>query len=258
MPGVYNLNSTLMVNPYISIEGSGQNSTKFTSNINDISIIISNSDMSDLSIEINGTDSRAYGIYADNATLKNISLKLTTTNTSNTIGIWLVGSIDIDSSYINVNASDKGRGIWAASVTQIPIRVNNSTIIVSSPYLAIGIEGCSNVICHNIDVTNSVFSISGVGASASSTGISSGVGGTVTIKNTNINSIGSPGYNGLAVAGGGTFNIDHSDIYASTSIGYTSGILNVGASKLSGPLPTGGIIKCIGAYDANYSPVICQ
>ncbi|MBI4837755.1 MAG: hypothetical protein HY806_01090 [Nitrospirae bacterium] len=232
MPGVYDIGSnSVQMKSYVDIEGSGENVTKITGNLNNeyLGIIrgASDAELRFLSVQNTGGGAYATAIFNNGASPK-----------INFVTAIASGGSIINTAIKNTNGS-------------YPFITNVTVIAAGSTYSFI--RGITNewggsstyIVMKNAKVT--------VG-STGGTGIYNYISST---EASNID---------ITVTGGtGVFNdfnsivkIDHSMITGSSDTIFNRGTAYIGSTRLDGGLITNyGTLKCVGIYNGSYDPYTC-
>jgi hypothetical protein len=252
MPGVYDVGtSSVVMHPYIDIEGSGENTTIIQGNMDSSSSGIvngaSNAEIRFLTIKHTGGGANAMGIYISSASPK-------ITNVS-----------------VNVSGATT-YGIYGYPNTA-PV-ISNVSVIVSGNYnFGIALITCtipllSNVYINVSGVTNYGFYSNTCSPSlANVIAVTSGVTNNFATRIIDSNPVftnvyatasgGSTGNYGVHTGGAGTINIHHSVIVGTTNtiFNQSTTAVRVGSSQLNGGAVNAGsgTITCVGAYNGSFA-----
>lgn len=260
MPGIYDIEAgSVIMKPYVDLEGSGENVTKVTGNKecihepSGVFFLASNSEIRNLTVEHSGGVSYAVGIYNG----QTISTKIT-----------------------NVRVIVTGSGSYSAGISSgdsTSTVIKNTSVSVSGGGYVNGVaSGFGSVSMINVKITAS-------GWWETSAISNNGAGTTIDMENVSASASGGSNCYGIynspnltmrnvtATASGGTNNygayifdegwgpaivkLDNSSVTGSTNALYNGlGMTTyVGNSRLEGgSVANYGSIACIGAYDATY------
>jgi len=232
MPGVYTVSSSVVMQPYIDIEGSGENTTFIQGSIDSTSSGIvngaNNAEIRFLTITNAGGGSSTVGFYNDN-TSPNIT-NVTVTASGGSVGNAGVSNNNSSSPVmLNVNVTAAGGG-----TTPNNLAVVNVTF--SSPSMR-----------HVIAIATGGSSARGIYNDSS----------TPTLTNSTVKASGgaSSNYGIYNANGAGTIRINRSTVKATNTIASSaSWIVLVSHTQLDGGLPPLGAytITCVGAFNTSY------
>lgn len=253
MPGIYDIGpASISMSSGVDIEGSGQLSTKITGTIttNPISGVVnaryvSNAELRNLTIENNSgsTATLQSAIYSEYASLKIANVTAIASNAgaeSYAIYNYFSSPIISNVSVIASNAGQNTVGIFNRQSS--PVLSNVSINSSSSSGSAYGIWNYGNA--------DNTASISILNAT-----ITTPNGLAINNFNTPLSIMGSILPGGIQNSGISNVKIDHSVMGGITNQSPAS--VYVGNTRVDG-VANSGTIKCLGVYDSNYDPVICQ
>jgi hypothetical protein len=257
MPGVYDVGTTSVVmQPYIDIEGSGENTTIIQGNLDSSTSGIvngaSNAEIRFLTIKHTGGGANAMGIYLSSASPKISNVSINVSNPGNTTyGIY---------GYPNTDPVIRNVGVIVSGNYNFGIALHTCTIpLLSDVY--INVSGVTNIGFYSNTCAPSLANV-----------ISLTSGGTINYATRIIDSSpvftnlyasatgGSTGNYGVHTGGAGTVNIHHSVIVGATSTIFNQNTtaVRVGASQLNGGDVTvgSGSVTCVGAYNGSFAALI--
>lgn len=230
MPGIYDLGSgALYMKEYVDIEGSGENTTVIQSSVEGTSWPFVGT--------VNG---------ASNAEIRFLSVK----NTSS--GIYAVAFVnnEVSVSLTSINITGSGASVvsWGVlNMTSLTTMTNVTVIAPGTPGNCFGVYNDAGSVVTMSNVTAKGYY--GIFNYASS-----------VIMN-NVSAIGTGDYSpeGLHNVWNSSVLADHCSFEGYYSIYNESGVTKIGASKLVGSAPFGGI-TCVSSYDGNYAALdaTCQ
>jgi hypothetical protein len=228
MPGVYNVGTTtVQMQPYIDIEGSGESTTMIQGNVDNVAQGIlngaSNMEMRFLTVKNNGGGTYAYAIYNSNAA----SVKITNVTATASGGTWNYGISSNSSSPILLNVTATASG---GSGSYGVVNGGSSATLINVKAIA-----------GNIGVYNS--------------------GSSAMMQNVIAKGAGGPGLNICGVnnyGGGSTYSVTitnsviSGDIYAiSSQDNFNTRVSN---TELTGIMLYNAVpIKCAGVFNSNYT-----
>jgi hypothetical protein len=262
-PGIYDLGATsLQMKEFVSIEGSGEKTTKITAAIN-------NSDW---------TPTAATLIGANNAELRFLTVENTSVGPNYAIAIL---NSSVSPSLIHVTATASGQennmGVYNFSTGASPSLIHVTATASSggsnygiyndswaSPKMtnvtAIASGGGYNVAIYNHNSFS--YTMTNVTAIASGGGSNYGVNNngspsiSYSVTMINVTATASEGTTNYGVYNdnSGTVKINHSVIKGATTVYNGSGVTTyVGNTQLDGAaVSNSGVLTCVGAYDGNY------
>jgi hypothetical protein len=280
MPGVYSVASSVVMQPYVDIEGAGENTTKFTTSTVAFTVQgASNAELRTITIENTG--------YSDSIAIRNISaspsLFKVTAIASGGMGInsGVYNSASSAPTMTNVTTTASGggpstnRGIFNTSSSPT---MNNTTAMASGGIYNYGIYNTSSsptmtnmtVVAsggtNNYGVYNTAASlpvitptmtnvtVTSSGGSANNVGVYNSTA-SPTMTSVVINASGGTSSTGILSLITGTVKINLSVINGTNSvIGNGPGVTTqVGNSQLAGgTVSNAGTLTCVGAYNTNY------
>jgi len=226
-PGIYNIGtSSLQMKPYVDLEGSGENTTVITGNIdsNTSGVVqgASNAEIRFLTVQNTGGGSDAIAIYNTSASPKMTNVTASASGAVSNCGVFNISS----SSPVMLNVTASGSG-----GTDENCGVHNHSS--SSPMM-----------------TNVTASALG-GTGSTNAGIVN-CSSSPTMTNVTVSASGGAASYGVFSDSGGTIRINHSVIKGKTNaVVNGSGTVYVGNTQLDGGVVS-GTLTCVGAYDDNY------
>jgi hypothetical protein len=284
MPGVYNVGtSSVVMQPYIDIEGSGENTTVITGNLDSATAGIvngaNNAEIRFLTVKNIGGGANSVGIY--NSSVSPKITNITVIVSGATVNSFGVNNSSSSPAMTNVTVTASGGGTGNYGIYNYP---NSSPVITNASVTASGSAGSNFGITNHTSstavITNTTVTVSG---GTNNYGIFCGTSSPAIISNVSV--IGSGGGTSMALrivdsspvithiyasssggttanygvhtGGGGTVYIHHSVIVGNTNTIYnaSSTAVRVGASQLNGgPVsPGAGSITCVGAYNGSFA-----
>lgn len=237
MPGVYNIGTNrLQMQQYVDIEGSGENTTKITGNIDGFGVVsgASNAEIRFLTIE-----SKQTGGY----------FGLAISNTGASPKITNVTAIASGGNYTNYGIINGGNSA--------PIIMNATIIVSGAPYDAYGILNTGT--SPSPIITNVTVNVSGGWNDRYVYGIYNVQEARATIRNVTVTASSPRGLSmGIRNEGNPITKIDQSVITGQYAVYNSTGATTyIGYTRLDNPVYNGGILKCIGVYDSNYDSITC-
>lgn len=246
MPGVYDMgNRSVLMKPFVDVEGSGENVTTITGGDPYISYKLV--------------------VSASHAGLRDLSLKAAGDYQACAIFVQDANPVIVSRVTVNASVSSSGQVAWAILCN------GNGTVFlkdVSANAMGPGSMGlmlvsqCSasleNVDVHSegnaVTVLNSGIDMKNVTVSASWLGFDSNNNSDVNMEGVAITANFATQFTYGTVA-----KIDHSIIAGSSiAVAAAGGSVYMGSTKVIGPiLAPDANYKCIGVYDGNYDPVTC-
>jgi hypothetical protein len=296
-PGTYDLGaSELVMKPYVDIEGSGQGSTVVSGEANNDStyqtgiIATANAaELRNLQVVSQGKASQAsalgifvpagaassirdvtvvaggatanYGIrnLSSSPLIQNVTIAIASAGTAS-YGIANSGSAapTIKHAVIGITGSESyAYGIYNDG-TAVPAEMRDLEITVSSAYIAFGLYAYSSGNNETFLMTGSTMVASGTGASFGAW-FSGGKGTVLNLKTSYIKATTGISY-GVFITNTYGVSVNHCEVTGTAySILSQGGIVDVGASRIAGPV-AGGSVACAAAYNPNYVPLnsACQ
>jgi hypothetical protein len=274
MPGVYTVASSLQMQPYVDIEGSGENTTIIQGSIASSSAGTvngaSHAEIRFLTVRNTGGGTDSYAIYSNSASPKMTNVTASASGgTTYNCGVFSHSAFPV---MTNVTASGSGgthgRGVYNYLSSPVMTSVvasasggassnmgvyNFSSSPVMTNVTATASEGdyCSGI----SNSSSSPMMINVIATASDGTdnrGVNNSSSSPVMINVTASASGGTHNY-GVRNATSGTASINHSLIKGSTNTIYNgAGVTTlVGDTKLDGG-PAVGPMTCIGAYDESY------
>lgn len=256
-PGVFDLvTGSLVMKPYVDIEGSGEGVTTITSA--DASgtgtvVAANNTELRHLTVKNNGSGQQSVAIFAQTASprithvtasasgssenyglhISNGSSVLTNVTATASSGVTAIALANLggatSASNSSFSASDSPSGLVAAVLTASggAMKLQNSTLTASGGSIAMGFRAY-----------NSSQMLTNVTISASGSGESYGINSGWKTQTPSVQ------VHGSRVSG------QTNSVYA------VGGFVRLGASQLSGPVGTlnAGTLACVASYDASFSP----
>jgi hypothetical protein len=237
MPGVYTVASSVVMQPYIDIEGSGENITIIQGSIDSPTAGVvhgaSNAEIRLLTVKNTGGGTNGTAIYNTSASPKITNVTATALGgTNGSIGVYNNASSPIMTNVTASASGGSGNNLAVANLSSSPV-MTNVTATASGGSTARGVYN-NSITATSINVT-----MTNVVATASGGSINYGV------------------YN-AGPTNPGTLIINHSVIKCSSpcnsTIASESGwTIFVGHTQLDGTSPSiGGTLTCVGAYNASY------
>lgn len=230
-PGVYTVAEAIVMKPYVSIKGAGEQVTRLTgaisSNVSSLSALIYGTDnaaLSDLSVVNTGGDSysTAIGVYGhDSFHISNVTATASGATNSNR-ALYLSGS-DVQINNVNVIGSAGGEGIYLYDSSP---SISNVTIDISGAYFnnyGFYISGSSSPVMTNLTITVT-----------DGTQFNSGIicfGTSVTVTNADIRATTGVGSNKGVDLSNCSATLTNVSAFASSSGGASRGILNRGTAS---------------------------
>ncbi|GAB7025552.1 right-handed parallel beta-helix repeat-containing protein [Geotalea toluenoxydans] len=269
MPGVYDLDlaaATIVVNPFVTIEGSGENATFLVANSGWGDMSLTNAEIRGLTINIpsghiriwgsrslfrnvtvNSTDKFEYHalwLYGDGFTFDRVLAKG---------GLYNAGNLVVDNSRIEGTPKlvDWTGGIFNEGNATLTVRNTVIDVTDSNTLTHYGIRlnyGSGNVVISNSSINVNVPS-NGYGVIA--------VNGNIQISSSQIKV--PQGIAGLQSIEASVF-VDNSEITGMRSAISGGGSFKIGSTKVNGPFDLQGLtatFKCINSYDGDYNQLVC-
>ena len=284
MPGVYTVGSSVVMQAYIDIEGSGEKTTKITSALSssawppDTATLTgaSNAELRFLTVENTGAGSYTTAIL--NTSQSPSMLHVTATASGGTGGNYGVYNYASSPTMTNVTATVSGGtggnyGVYnyfisSPAMTNMTATASGGTssygvfnYSTSSPAMTNVTATASGGTSNNIGVSNNTSSPTMTNVTATASGGADNIGvsnSTSSPTMTNVTASGSGGgtYNyGVYNDTSGTVTINNSVIKGTTnSIDNGAGVTTlVGNTKLDGVTSNAGTLTCAGVYNATYA-----
>lgn len=293
MPGVYDIGTnSLVMQPYVDIEGGGESVTKINGTISSVDYPISNgvvqgasnAEIRFLAVENTGTSSYKAALYNGSGAAPKVTH---VTAISLDSGLYNCGIFNNNSApyiaYVKVNASGATNnfGIYnhysSPELFDVTVKVSGGTNSAMAIY---------NWYSPNMGITNSIIEAWGApdnrgicdkhtsgsptlirNTRISASGGSNNYGiytesSSLTMASVWINASGGTGLNiGISTFTSGVIRVDNSVVRGnSNTIANRSGVTtNLGSTKLEGGnWSNSGVIHTVGCYDENYDPIVNQ
>lgn len=290
MPGVYDIGTnSLVMQPYVDIEGAGETVTKITGTTSSVGYPISNgvvqgasnAEIKSLTVENRGTGSYNAAIYNGNGAAPKITHVTAISVGGNTYNCGIFNNNSAPYiAYTTVKVSDGASNYGIDSHNSSSPDLFDVKIDVSGGNVAVGVaENSSTYAIANSRIYASgspdnrgIYSVKSAGALIRNSMIHASGGtnnhgvytseATLTMASVWLYAAGGTGLNyGVNTHGSGIIRIDSSVTRGnsrtiSNNLGVTT---NFGSSKLEGGnWFNAGVIHCVGCYDENYDPIANQ
>lgn len=253
MPGVYNVGtSTVQMQPYIDIEGSGENTTIIQGNISssDFSVGLvtgsNNSEIRFLTINNNGGGDSTIAFYNFSAAPKMTNITAKASGGINSIGVHNVSSSPIMTN-VTVTASGELFNYGVSNSSSSPIMTNVTTTASGGTYCNGVRNSSSSPIMTNMTATASSGKNANMGVYNSSS--------SPVLTNVIVTASGDWSYGVFNDYSSGIVMINHSIIKGATytiSNSYPVTTFIGDTQLVGGPTENGGTLRCVGVFDENY------
>jgi hypothetical protein len=284
MPGVYDIGtSTLQMQEYVDIEGSGENVTRIRGNLDGAPGVVAGADNAEIrfiTVENIGGGTFAFGILSLNSSPKitnvtaiasgadeqlGISCEVNCSSVMTNVTAIVSGGIAALGFYIDDGASPtlmNAKAVATDSALNLGFDLNNNASPIMANVTAIALRGTKSHGFHfngaSSPTLTNVTAIASGGTTENyaiyNINSSSPLITNMTADASGVNSYGVYTKN-FAAYTGGTIKIDHSVIKGLTNAIYTDTTFSalVGNSRIGGSVTGPGTNKCAGVYDDSYT-----